>query len=111
MVCVCGGVAHQGGGRGLFAKEKIAKDEVVWKEVETFQCKPRTMEFVQSLPDAARRNFLHFAYCTWITSIVLWGRRTSHSRGACMQGRRWVVWQWVGDVKKMCVGWWHAASD
>ncbi len=61
---ICLASSVKGGGRGLFAKERIAKDEVVWREVETFQCKPRSMEFVMALPEAARKNFLHFAYCT-----------------------------------------------
>ncbi len=63
---ICLASSKKGGGYGLFAKAPIAKGEVIWQEVETFASAPRTIEFVKSLPEAARRNFLHFAYCTWL---------------------------------------------
>ena len=54
----------KGGGRGLFAKARIAKDEVVWHESHALQAKAWPAEFVAALPSDVREHFLHFAYCT-----------------------------------------------
>ena len=60
---ICLGTSIKGGGRGLYAKELIAKGEWVWKEVPGFECVFRSWDFIAALPEASRRAYLHFAYC------------------------------------------------
>lgn len=62
---ICLGTSIKGGGRGLYAKEPIAKGEWVWKEMEGLESTPRTWDFIEALPEASRNTYLHFAYCTW----------------------------------------------
>jgi hypothetical protein len=62
---ICLGTSITGGGRGLYAKEKIAKGEWVWKEVDGFESIQRDWAFIEALPKSARRAYLHFTYCEW----------------------------------------------
>jgi hypothetical protein len=62
---ICLGTSITGGGRGLYAKEKIAKGEWVWKEVDGFESIQRDWAFIEALPESAKRAYLHFTYCEW----------------------------------------------
>jgi hypothetical protein len=62
---ICLGSSFKGGGRGLYARERIAKNEWVWREEkgDEFAAIARTVEEIMALPEDARRTFFHFAYC------------------------------------------------
>lgn len=57
------GTSVKGGGRGLYAREPIAKGEWIWKEMAGLESIPRSWEFIAALPEASRNIYLHFAYC------------------------------------------------
>ncbi len=46
------------------------QDELIWKEVSGFEAKPRTVEFVNALPPAAREHYMHFAYFIGTSPLV-----------------------------------------
>lgn len=58
---ICLARSSKRGGRGLFAKERIAKGEVVWRDAS--HSKTYTIAEVMAFPEEARRVFLHFSYC------------------------------------------------
>ena len=79
---ICLARSSKRGGRGLFAKERIAKGEVVWRMTDTHSSKADPIDEVMAMPDDARKAFLHFAYCTFLQSIVYAG-----GWGSCRCGR------------------------
>ncbi len=71
---ICLARSSKRGGRGLFAKQRIAKGEVVWRQDDASSSKAYAIDYVMALPEEAKKAFLHFAYCTW------------------PRGRRWECW-------------------
>ena len=84
---ICLARSSKRGGRGLFAKERIAKGEVVWREVDTSSSKSYTIDYVMALPEEPKKAFLHFAYCTFVPDVFFGvagrGQRVVVLRCAC----------------------------
>ena len=78
---ICLARSSKRGGRGLFAKERIAKGEVVWREVDTSSSKSYTIDYVMALPEEPKKAFLHFAYCTFVPDVFFWCRGAWPARG------------------------------
>lgn len=57
------GSSIKGGGRALYAREPLAKGEWVWREVADLEVPSRDWAYLSALPEAARREFLHYSYC------------------------------------------------
>jgi hypothetical protein len=61
---ICLGTSAKRGGRGLYAKDFIAKGEWIWRDVPGYSAAPKSWEELSELPESALNNFLHFCYCT-----------------------------------------------
>ena len=69
---ICLGTSNvKGGGRGLYAKELIKAGEWIWRDVPGYAATSKSWAFVTALPEAARKNFLHFATCKHLAAWAL----------------------------------------
>ncbi len=64
---ICLGSSPETGGRGLYAKHRIGKGELIWMEAKGMDPVPRTYAQIAELPEEARTVFLHFSYCKCIS--------------------------------------------
>ena len=62
---ICLGTSIKGGGRGLYAKERIAAGEMVWREKYDLglEAIPRSWEYIEGLDEEPKQIYLHFSYC------------------------------------------------